>query len=77
MIFRLFIAVIVVAAITVGMLSICIHGPAIDHVDMFKRFFENSLPILGFGALVKYLITCQNQCLCGCNTPNCTCKIKV
>lgn len=56
---KLFVALIVVLAIVVGTLSLAMPKEYLVRLIIFRDFFDVSLPILGFGALVKYLCTCQ------------------
>jgi hypothetical protein len=82
MLYRLFTAFIVIVAIVVGLLNIS----SFAHVDvvrlsMFSEFFSVAIPILGFGALIKYLCTCsgcsKGKCGCGgkcsCGSGRCCC----
>lgn len=65
MICRLFIAFIVVVAVIVGVLALALPREELVRLIMFRDFFDVSLPILGFGALVKYLCSCKSRCCCG------------
>ena len=55
MIHKLFVAFIVVVAVIVGVSAIALPRDEIARLVMFRDFFDVSLPILAFGALVKYL----------------------
>jgi hypothetical protein len=67
MIIRLFVAFIVIVAVIVGVMAISLPREEILRLVMFRDFFDVSLPILGFGALVKYLCSCTcRKCACGC-----------
>ncbi|MDR3477787.1 MAG: hypothetical protein P4M14_07135 [Gammaproteobacteria bacterium] len=69
MIIRLFIAFIVIVAVIVGIMAIALPREEMIRLVMFRDFFDVSLPILGFGALVKYLCSCScRKCACGCGT---------
>lgn len=74
MIFRLFVAFIVIVAVIVGIMAIALPREEIIRLVMFRDFFDVSLPILGFGALVKYLCSCGcRKCACSsCNQKECT-----
>lgn len=61
MLMRLFIFLIIVIAIAAGVTTVLWHTQVIQ-VAMFRDFFDVALPVLGFGALVKYLCTCSNCC---------------
>ncbi len=76
---KTFVAIIVVVAVVVGLLNITpFHTDAI-RLAMFGEFFSAALPILAFGALIKYLCACgccyTKGCgcgtSCGCNKPGC------
>ncbi len=65
MICRIFIAFIVIVAVIVGVLALSLPREDLIRLIMFRDFFDVSLPILGFGALVKYLCSCKARCCCG------------
>ena len=65
MVMRIFVTLIVLAAIIVGCLTIVWPRDQLVRLIIFRDFFDVSLPILGFGALVKYLFTCTRSCCCG------------
>jgi hypothetical protein len=68
MVHRIFIFVIVLLAILVGFLNIsAFHTDAI-HLTMFGEFFSAALPILAFGALIKYMCCCNRCSSAGCAT---------
>lgn len=67
MIMRLFVAFVVVVAVIAGVLNIAPFRSDVIPLAMFSEFFSTALPILGFGALVKYLCSC-NKC---CSTKEC------
>lgn len=54
---RLFVALIVIIAVTVGVLVLALSSNREQLVKLivFRDFFDVSLPILAFGALIKYL----------------------
>jgi hypothetical protein len=62
MLLRLFVALIIIAAIVVGALTLFMPKEYLVRLIIFRDFFDVSLPILGFGALVKYLCTCHRHC---------------
>jgi hypothetical protein len=71
MIRKVFSAIVVIVAVVVGILNIApLHTNAIQ-LTMFGEFFSAALPILAFGALVKYLCHCS-PCSC-CNDSGCKC----
>lgn len=57
---RVFVALTVIIAITVGILVLALSSNREQLVKLivFRDFFDVSLPILAFGALIKYL--CKN-----------------
>ncbi|EKD54664.1 MAG: hypothetical protein ACD_60C00059G0001 [uncultured bacterium] len=68
MILRTFITLIILISIIVGFMTVA-WREQIVHLIIFRDFFDVSLPILGFGALIKYLCTCSS-CSCGCCSKN-------
>lgn len=54
---QLFAAVVILVSIAVGVLALTLPREAVIQVIVFRDFFDTTLPILGFGALVKYLCT--------------------
>jgi hypothetical protein len=80
MIQRLFIAFIVIVAVVAGICAMSLPRDSIAHLVMFRDFFDMALPILAFGALVKYLCACccasDYKCKCNCGSSTCTCVKK-
>lgn len=68
MIFRFFVAFIVIVAVLVGIMTLVLPRDEIIRLVMFRDFFDVALPILGFGALVKYLCCggMNKSCCCCC-----------
>lgn len=71
MVLKIFSALIIVLVIAVGALIIAQQNgySATVNLSLFRDFFDVSLPILAFGALVKYLCSfrcCGMGCKCGC-----------
>ena len=62
----------ILAAIIVGALAIYLPRDQLVRLIVFRDFFDVSIPILGFGALIKYLCSCTGSCKCGCS--KCSCK---
>lgn len=58
MFLKIFIGLIIIVGIVVGALALILPREQIVHLIMFRDFFDVSLPILAFGALIKYLCTC-------------------
>ena len=63
MLMRVFVTLIVLIAIVVGALALTLPREEIVKLIIFRDFFDVSLPILAFGALIKYLCTCRHHCL--------------
>ena len=70
MLMRIFVAIIVIVSVSVGLLALTLPREEIVKLIIFRDFFDVSIPILGFGALIKYLCTCTKRCHC--NKPECT-----
>ncbi len=66
MVRKIFIAFIVIVAVIAGIYAISANHDTVARVVMFRDFFDMALPILAFGALVKYLCSCGTACRCGC-----------
>lgn len=60
MLLRIFTALVILAAILVGIMVLVLPRDQLVRLIMFRDFFDVSLPILAFGALVKYL--CSFHC---------------
>lgn len=58
---KLFVFIIVVLAVCVG-LGTQLPRDLLIKVIIFRDFFDAALPVLAFGALVKYLCTCCVKC---------------
>ena len=61
---RIFISVIILVSIIVGILALTLPREKLIQLIVFRDFFDVALPILAFGALVKYLCTCSGKCAC-------------
>lgn len=62
MLMRSFVAFIIIVAVAVGVFAIVLQRDLLVHLIIFRDFFEVTLPILGFGALIKYLCTGHTYC---------------
>lgn len=62
MIMRVFVTLIVLVAVVVGALALTLPREEIVKLIIFRDFFDVSLPILAFGALIKYLCSCRHHC---------------
>lgn len=65
MVLRLFVTLVVLVGVLVGALALVLPRDQIVHLIVFRDFFDVSLPILAFGALIKYLCTCTGKKSCG------------
>lgn len=62
MFLRIFVFLIIIVAVVVGILAITLSREQIVKLIVFREFFDFSLPVLAFGALVKFLATCRHHC---------------
>lgn len=62
MFIRLFITLIILIAVAVGVFALVLPRDQLVRLIIFRDFFDVTLPILAFGALVKYLCTCCMNC---------------
>lgn len=59
---RIFVGVIILIAIAVGIFALVLPREQLVRLIQFRDFFDVTLPILAFGALIKYLCTCCTKC---------------
>ena len=57
MLLKFFVALMLLLAIAIGAFTLVMPKEYLVRLIIFRDFFDVSLPILGFGALVKYLCT--------------------
>lgn len=59
---RIFVTAIIVIAIAVGVFALVLHRDQLVQLIIFRDFFDVTLPILAFGALIKFLLsdTCKH-----------------
>ena len=62
MLMRLFVTLIIIIAVAVGIFALVLPRDQLVRLIIFRDFFDVTLPILAFGALVKYLCTCCVHC---------------
>lgn len=62
MFMRIFVGLVILVAIAVGVLALVLRSDQIINLVIFRDFFDVALPILAFGALIKYLCTCCAKC---------------
>jgi len=65
MVMRLFISAVILVAIAVGVFALVLPRDQLIRLIVFRDFFDVTLPILAFGALIKYLCaSCVNCKIC-------------
>ncbi len=57
---KIFITLIVIIAIIAGAMAVYLPRDQIVRLIILRDFFDIALPILAFGALIKYLCTCSS-----------------
>lgn len=62
MFMRIFVCLIILIAVAVGIFALVLPRDQLVKIIIFRDFFDVALPILAFGALVKYLCTCCAKC---------------
>ncbi|OGT37678.1 MAG: hypothetical protein A3F12_07630 [Gammaproteobacteria bacterium RIFCSPHIGHO2_12_FULL_38_14] len=62
MLMRFFVFVIILIAVAVGVFALVLPRDQLVRLIVFRDFFDVTLPILAFGALIKYLCTCCVNC---------------
>lgn len=62
MVMRIFVTLVILIALAVGVLALALPRDQLVKLIIFRDFFDVALPILAFGALVKYLCTCCMRC---------------
>lgn len=55
MLLKVFVGLIIVLGLTIGALALILPRDQVVYLIQFSDFFYVSLPILGFGVLIKYL----------------------
>lgn len=73
----LFIVLIAIILAIIGSSSALV-GEFQTSLSVVAKFFDIMLPVLGVGALLKYLLSCAPGCMCRCCAkkmcaPGCTC----
>lgn len=64
MLMRTLVFLIILIAIAVGVFSLLLPRDQLIRLIVFRDFFDVTLPILAFGALLKYLTFCPKCCTC-------------
>ncbi len=62
MVMKVFVSIIILVAIAVGIFALVLPRDQLINLIFFRDFFDVTLPILAFGALIKYLCTCCMKC---------------
>lgn len=62
MLMKIFVTIIIIIAIAVGIFALVLPRDQLINLIFFRDFFDVTLPILAFGALIKYLCTCCFTC---------------
>lgn len=62
MLMRIFVFLVILIAIAVGLFALVLPRDQLIRLIIFRDFFDVTLPILAFGALIKYLCTCCVNC---------------
>lgn len=60
---RIFVTAIIIIAVAVGFFALVLHRDQLVTLIIFRDFFDVTLPILAFGALIKFLCS---GCACCC-----------
>ena len=61
MIMRIFVTLVIIVAIAVGVFALILPRDQLVRLIIFRDFFDVTLPILAFGALIKYLCCCGHH----------------
>lgn len=57
MLLRIFVGLIILVALIAGVFALTLPRESISSLIIFRDLFDVCLPILAFGALIKYLCT--------------------
>lgn len=58
--------IVIVVALIIAILASVWPQDRLSDIIYITRFFDVTLPILAFGALIKYLAKCKHECGCSC-----------
>lgn len=61
---KLFAVIVIIVALLMGILVSVLPQDRLADLFYVSRFIEVMIPILGVGALIKYLCCCQGGCKC-------------
>ncbi len=74
---RIFVGLVVLIAVAVGIFALILPRDQLVRLIIFRDFFDVTLPILAFGALIKYLCCCKKKmCCCCCASDKKSCSTK-
>jgi hypothetical protein len=65
-------AIVIVVALALAIVVSIWHQQGLTYIIFVSRFFDVMIPVLGVGALIKYLIS--GHCNCDCNHNHDVCK---
>ena len=57
MFLRIFVSLVILVALLLGVLVLVLPRDQLVRLIIFRDFFDVALPILAFGALIKYMCT--------------------
>lgn len=61
MLLRIFVVLIILIALAGGIFALTLPRDEIVRLIVFRDFFDVALPVLAFGALIKYLCSCSHH----------------
>lgn len=67
MLMRIFVSIAVLVAIVIGILAIVLRPEQLVQLFQYRDFFNVTLPVLAFAALIKYLCSCNHHKCGHCN----------
>jgi hypothetical protein len=65
-------AIVIVVALALAVVVSIWHQQGLTYIIFVSRFFDVMIPVLGVGALIKYLISGHGNC--DCNHDHDSCK---
>ena len=64
MVKKIFVTLVVLFAVLMGLIVTRMPRDQLVTLLPYRDFFDVSLPILAFGALIKYLVSCHHRFCC-------------
>jgi hypothetical protein len=61
---KILISVIILIALALAIIVSLCHQQGLAYILFISRFFDVMLPVLGVGALLKYLLCSHRHCCC-------------